>query len=83
MIKEFLKEKLKDPFSVFTIAFFFFVLSSARRTLNPNSLYYWAYEIILILLQGGVLAVVQRDLNIFWKYKNGQSDCSPSKAESA
>ena len=83
MIKGFLKEKLKDPFSVFTIAFFFFVLSSARRTLNPNSLYYWAYEIILILLQGGVLAVVQRDLNIFWKYKNGQSDCSPSKAESA
>ena len=25
---------------------------------------------VLILIQGGVLAIVQRDLNLFWKFEN-------------
>ncbi len=73
MIKRFLKRKMKGSFSLPTIILGFFAASCLRKLLSPNMPFYLLLEIGLILLQGGVLAVVQRDLNLYWEIEEKES----------
>jgi len=70
MFSGFLKKKLKKSFSVSIIILSFFVLSGLRKVLLPTIPFYIFWEMVLILTQGGVLAFVQRDLNLYWKLEN-------------
>ena len=66
MIGEFLKEEQKKSFPSLFIVLMFFVLSGIRKFLPSGLPYYWWLEFVLILLQGGVLAVAQKYLNAYW-----------------
>jgi len=44
----------------------FFVLSGMRKLLPSELPYYWWLEFALILCQGGVLAIAQKHLNVYW-----------------
>ncbi|MBC8283684.1 MAG: PrsW family intramembrane metalloprotease [Nitrospinae bacterium] len=70
MFSGFLKKKLKKPFSVPVIILSFFILSALKKVLPETIPYYLVWEMILILIQGGVLAIVQRDLNLYWELEN-------------
>ena len=70
LISGFLKNKLKNTFSVTIIVLAFFVFSCMKKMLSPAVPFYLFWEMILILCQGGVLALVQRDLNLYWKLEN-------------
>ncbi|PIR00891.1 MAG: hypothetical protein COV66_03420 [Nitrospinae bacterium CG11_big_fil_rev_8_21_14_0_20_45_15] len=67
MFARFLKNKLEKPFSITLIICLFFILSALKKTLPQTVPYYLIWEILLIFLQGGVLAIVQNDLNLYWK----------------
>lgn len=67
MIKGFLDEKMKKSFPLFMIVLMFFVLSVTRKLLPTDLSYYLFFEMTLIMLQGGVLAFVQKDINNYWK----------------
>ena len=47
----------------------FFALSALRKFLPPGISFYWWLEFTLIFLQGGVLAVVQKHLNVYWAHE--------------
>ncbi len=66
----FLKNKLANPFSVPVVILGFFVLSAFKKVLPTTIPFYLFWEMVLILFQGGVLAIVQRDLNLYWKFEN-------------
>lgn len=66
MISKFLNKKQKISFPILSIVSMFFVLSGMRKLLPPELPYYWWLEFILILLQGGVLAIAQKHLNVYW-----------------
>ncbi|KMP10334.1 hypothetical protein UR09_06585 [Candidatus Nitromaritima sp. SCGC AAA799-A02] len=68
MIKGYLIERMKESFPILVIVLVFFGLSSLRKLIPSGISYYWLIEFVSILLQGGVLAVVQKDLNIYWKH---------------
>jgi protease PrsW len=70
MFSGFLNKKLQNPFSVPVIVLGFFILSGIKKILSPTIPFYLTWEMVLILIQGGVLAIVQRDLNLFWKFEN-------------
>ena len=70
MFSGFLNKKLQNPFSVSITVLGFFILSGTKKILSPTIPFYLAWEMVLILIQGGVLAIVQRDLNLFWKFEN-------------
>ena len=44
----------------------FFALSALRKLMPGDIAFYWGWEFVLMLLQGGVLAVVQKHLNVYW-----------------
>ncbi len=67
LIKKFVSEKMNASFPLLLIVFTFFALSVFRKLLSAELSYYLLLEIVLIMLQGGVMAVVQKDLNIYWK----------------
>lgn len=67
MIKRYLNEKINSTFPLFKIVFLFFALSVIRKILPSNLSYYMLVEMGVILLQGGVIAIVQKDLNTYWK----------------
>jgi len=69
MIKQFLSEKMKKSFPLSLIVFIFFALSVLRKLLPSGTPHSLLLEIVLIILQGGALAVVQRDLNIYWNLR--------------
>ena len=70
MFSGFLKNKLKEPFSLPVVTVSFFVLSGIKKILSPEIPSYIVLEMFLILLQGGVLATVQRDLNLYWRIES-------------
>ena len=70
MLSGFLKKKLKKSFSVPVIILGFFILSGLKKALPLTIPFYLFWEMLLILMQGGVLAIVQRDLNLYWKLEN-------------
>jgi RsiW-degrading membrane proteinase PrsW (M82 family) len=67
MIKRFLKRRIKESFKIQIIVIQYFVLDGAIKMLPSEMSYYPFYAIILILFQGGVLALVQEDLNRYWQ----------------
>jgi len=67
MIKRFLKRRIKESFKVMNIILLYFALDGAIKMLPSDMPYYLFYAIILILFQGGVLALVQVDLNRYWQ----------------
>jgi protease PrsW len=70
MFSGFLKKKLEKPFSVPVIILSLFILSGLKKILPSTIPYYLIWEMVLILFQGGVLAIVQRDLNLYWELEN-------------
>jgi len=70
MFSKFFEKKLEKPFSVPMIILVFFILSGLKKVLSSTIPFYLFWEMILILLQGGVLAFVQRDLNLYWRLEN-------------
>jgi protease PrsW len=70
MFSGYLKKKLERPFSVPVVILVFFILSGLKKILSPTIPFYILWEMVLILFQGGILAVVQRDLNLYWKLEN-------------
>ncbi|MBC8286820.1 MAG: PrsW family intramembrane metalloprotease [Nitrospinae bacterium] len=70
MFSGFLKKKLAKSFSVPLVILSFFILSALKKVLSPTVPFYLFWEMVLILFQGGVLALVQRDLNLYWKLEN-------------
>ena len=70
MFSGFLKKKLQKPFSVPVIILSLFILSGLKKVLPVTVPYYLIWEMILIFMQGGVLAIVQRDLNLYWTLEN-------------
>lgn len=76
MIKKFLKRKMKNTFPLVTISLAYFVVNGWGNVLQPNAPYYLPMEFILILLQGSVLAMVQRDLNRYWQIERDESEGS-------
>jgi len=68
----FLKKKLTKSFSVTTIILGFFILSGLKKVLPMTVPFYIFWEMVLILIQGGILAIVQRDLNLYWRIENEQ-----------
>jgi protease PrsW len=70
MFSRFLNKELQNPFSVPVIVLGFFILSGIKKILSPTIPFYLAWEMALIFIQGGVLAIVQRDLNLYWKFEN-------------
>jgi RsiW-degrading membrane proteinase PrsW (M82 family) len=76
MFSVFFKNKLAKPFSVEIIILGFFVLSVLKKLLEPTIPLYLFWEILLIFFQGGVLGIVQRDLNQFWRVENEKAGVS-------
>jgi len=70
----FLKKKLTKSFSVTTIVLGFFILSGLKKVLPMTVPFYIFWEMVLILIQGGILAIVQRDLNLYWRIENEQTN---------
>ena len=70
MFSGFMVKKLRKSFSVPVVILAFFILSGLKKILPTDTPFYLLWEIVLILFQGGVLAYVQRDLNLYWKIEN-------------
>ncbi len=70
MFSGFMVKKLQKSFSVPVVILAFFILSGLKKILPTDTPFYLLWEIVLILFQGGVLAYVQRDLNLYWKIEN-------------
>ena len=70
MFSGFLKKKLAKPFSVPVVILILFILSGLKKVLAPTLPFYIFWEMVLIFFQGAVLALVQRDLNLYWKVEN-------------
>ncbi len=66
MIRGFFNEEQKKSFPMGLLVLLFFALSALRKFLPPDISFYWGLEFIFILLQGGVLALVQKHLNVYW-----------------
>lgn len=62
-----LNEELKKPFNVWIMLFLFFVTSVIRKLIPMNLPHYRLYEFMTILIQGGIFARVQKDLNFYWE----------------
>lgn len=73
IIKKFLKRRIKGSFQVLTIVLGYFVLDGSIRILPSDVAYYLYYAIIMTLVQGGILAVVQNDLNRYWQEERRRS----------
>ncbi len=70
MFSGFMVKKLRKSFSVPVVILAFFILSGLKKILPTDTPFYLLWEIVLIIFQGGVLAFVQRDLNLYWKLEN-------------
>ncbi len=66
----FMKGKLNKPFSAPFITLGFFILSGLKKLLSPAISFYILWEMVLIFFQGCLLAIVQRDLNLYWEHEN-------------
>ena len=67
IIKRFLKRKMKGTFSVVGNVLGFFILNSLGKLWPSNLDYYWLAVIIFVVCEGIILALVQKDLNAYWK----------------
>jgi len=66
----YMEKKLEKSFSVPLVILSFFILSGLKKVLLPTTPFYLFWEMVLIFIQGSVLAFVQRDLNLYWKIEN-------------
>ena len=66
----YMEKKLERSFSVPMVILSFFILSGLKKVLLPTTPFYFFWEMVLIFIQGSVLAFVQRDLNLYWKVEN-------------
>ena len=67
IIKRFLKRKIGGTFHVVRVIFGFFVFNFLGKLWSPDLGYYWFVVILLVTCEGLVLALVQKDLNTYWK----------------
>ena len=70
MFSGFMRNKLEKSFSIPIITLGFFILSGFKKFLSPDIPFYILWEMVLILFQGCILAIVQRDLNLYWELEN-------------
>jgi len=77
ILSHYFNKKLIKPFPIAIIVLSFFVLSGLKKALDPTMPYYLFWEMILIFLQGGVLAVFQKDINLYWKFENDKAHAMP------
>lgn len=70
MLSSVLKNKGMKSFSVPIVILSFFILSGLKKLLPTEVPFYLLWEMLLILIQGGVLAVVQKHLNLYWRLEN-------------
>lgn len=66
----YMEKKLEKSFSVSMVILSFFILSGLKKILLPTTPFYLIWEMLLIFIQGCVLALVQRDLNLYWKVES-------------
>ncbi len=62
-----IKSRCDSLFNSYALASIFALFSFSAKALPLNTTGYWAGEIILLGLQGGVLAWVQKYMNLYWK----------------
>ena len=67
ILKRFLKRKMKGTFSVEGIVLGFFIINALGKLWSSTTVYYWLGLVILVVCEGGILALVQKDLNAYWK----------------
>jgi uncharacterized membrane protein len=67
ILKRFLKRKMKGTFSVEGIVLGFFIINAFGKLWSSTTVYYWLGLVILVVCEGGILALVQKDLNAYWK----------------
>jgi hypothetical protein len=67
ILKRFLKRKMKGTFSVEGIVLGFFIINAFGKLWSSAPSYYWLGLMILVVCEGLVLAIVQKDLNTYWK----------------
>ncbi len=73
-VKRILNERLQRSFTVVFIVVLFFASSVVRKVLPPGFQFYWWFEILIIWVQGGILALVQKDLNAYWHLEGRRVD---------
>ena len=66
MVRGFFSDEQKKSFPMELLVLLFFALSALRKLMPGDIAFYWGWEFVLMLLQGGVLAVVQKHLNVYW-----------------
>ncbi len=75
IIKRFLKRKLKGTFNVSLVVAGFFLFNAIAKLLPPGISHYLIFVMVLVVYEGIVLALVQRDLNRYWLQERGDT-CS-------
>jgi len=68
-VNQYLGEGQKKPINIWFVILVFFSLSALRKLLPSNLSFYWLIYFALILMQGGILAWVQRDINSYWGFE--------------
>jgi uncharacterized membrane protein len=58
---------MKGTFSVEGIVLGFFIINAFGKLWSSTTVYYWLGLVILVVCEGGILALVQKDLNAYWK----------------
>ena len=69
VIRKSVVEDQKQSFPAVSFVLVFFILSVMRKLLPSEFSHYWLLELLLILLQGGVLAFAQKYLNTYWAFE--------------
>lgn len=67
LIKENIGERLETSFNFWMIIILFFVTSVIRKLIPIDLPHYRLVEFMTILVQGGIFARVQKDLNFYWE----------------
>ncbi|MEK9629456.1 MAG: PrsW family glutamic-type intramembrane protease [Nitrospinota bacterium] len=70
MFSRFLKNNMDKPFPLLPVIFSFFIFSGLKKVLPLSIPFYILWKMGLTFFQGGVLAFVQRDLNLYWRLEN-------------
>ena len=67
-----LNESLEQPFNFWIMCFLFFVTSVIRKLIPMDLPHYRLFEFMTILVQGGIFARIQKDLNFYWELKTNK-----------
>jgi len=77
LIKGILKEHLEKSFSIFFILILVFAFSCLGILIPLDSLQLFSIHMVLVLIQGGIFAFVQRDLNRYWQMESDHPGAQP------